>query len=383
MTLMTLVRLIGAVVIGWTLVAIGIGASGTRLPRREATSLLPPESPKLDAMPTRWPADDRYELVDRTNGRTSPIRLPDGDRWSNISVSPWRGPGGELEAVGRWVNPKRDDFSGWGIFRLSDGTVRHRFATEIIPSGRPCWVPGQTPTMLFAAGDGRLHRCHLDAESDETRTETGADGPVVSYATGRTDPSELVVWEAPFPGSIEPRLNDPAWLDHPSLKKWVFASLMRLDAGRPRWVYGRSHIWWLEMREDGRAIVDAGRLTGTAENESLSDSFEERLPNVAVGPAGEIHLVYLQRQVRDNEWRLRSTALELDGRTGQPRALNGSDSLVTPPRVRLKPVSLLVSADGMTVYGVSKSGGLVALPSVGCGSTTDLSLPRERTSLQP
>ena len=36
MSLMSLVRWIGVIVIGWTLLAIGIGASGARLPRRES-----------------------------------------------------------------------------------------------------------------------------------------------------------------------------------------------------------------------------------------------------------------------------------------------------------------------------------------------------------
>ncbi len=75
---------------------------------------------------------------------------------------PLRGQGGELEAAGRWVNRGDDGaFCGWGLFRLSDGAVLSRVAVEVLPSGRPCWVPGHPRTIVFPAGDGRLHRCQL------------------------------------------------------------------------------------------------------------------------------------------------------------------------------------------------------------------------------
>ena len=48
-----------------------------------------------------------------------------------------------------------------GSFRLSDGAVLSRVPMEILPTGRPCWVPGQERTILFPAGDGRLYRCRL------------------------------------------------------------------------------------------------------------------------------------------------------------------------------------------------------------------------------
>src|SRR4051812_40800219 len=121
MSLMTLVRLIGAVAIVWTLVAIGIGASGTRLPGPEATAVLPAAPPPVDAIPRDWTIGDRCGLIDRTNGQESSVRLPAGERWSIVSVSPWRRPGGELEAAGRWIDPGGDAFCGWGLFRLSDG----------------------------------------------------------------------------------------------------------------------------------------------------------------------------------------------------------------------------------------------------------------------
>jgi hypothetical protein len=154
MSLMSQVRLIGAVAIVWTLVAIGIGASGTRLPGPEATAVLPAAPPPVAAIPRDWTIGDRCGVIDRTNGQDSLIRLPAGERWSIVRVSPRRGPGGELEAAGRWIDPAGDAFCGCGLFRLSDDPVLSRIATGILPMGRPCWVPGHPQTIVFPAGDG-------------------------------------------------------------------------------------------------------------------------------------------------------------------------------------------------------------------------------------
>ena len=57
-------------------------------------------------------------------------------------------------------------FCGMGSFRLSDGAVISRVPMEVLPTGHPCWVPGQSRTILFPAGDGRLYRCRLPAGGD-------------------------------------------------------------------------------------------------------------------------------------------------------------------------------------------------------------------------
>jgi hypothetical protein len=360
MSLMTLVRLIGALAVGWTLVAIGIGASGTRLPAPDAAETLVREPPAVDAMPTSWPNGDGLELIDRTNGRRAPIRLPREHRWSLVSVSPWRMPGGELEAVGRWTNPGGADFCGWGLFRLSDGAVLERVATEILPMGRPCWIPGDARTILFPAGDGRLYRCRL-----APREEAPVSRRRTTYASGREEPSDPVIWETQPPGPGDVFIEDPVWSDAPRLRKWFFVTLRQQERRRGRLAYGPSRLWWLEMSDDAGAIVAAGPLTATAEEDTTRDSVEERFPNVAVDSAGDIRLVYLERAHRDRAWRLRSAPLELDARTGRPEILRGADAPVTGPDTRLRAAPLLVSADGTTVYGLLRSGRLAALPTAG------------------
>ena len=358
MTLMSLVRWIGVIVIGWTLLAIGIGASGTRLPARDLPALPPSSSPSVEAMPTGWPTVRGYDLVDRTSGRTTKMRLPDEDRWWAVSVSPRPGPGGELEAVGRWVNPGREDFSGWALFRLSDGAVLSRIATEVLPMGRPCWVPGQARMILFAAGDGQLYRCRLAPEHE---TPVVRRAPV--YASGHLEPSEPVVWVISPPGLSEPMLADPFWPADPRLQRCVFVALMVLERQNDRNVYGPSTLWWLELSDDARSVVAAGRLTEPTGDETASGRTDERLPNVAVGADGHIRLVYMERRNRNDKWRLQSAALELDPADGAAPSSPPASFPALPARPvgPFNPHCLLVSSDGATAYGLSKTGALASV----------------------
>ncbi len=316
MSLMNLVRSIGALAVAWTLVAIGIGASGARLPGPETAKILVRESPPVDAISTSWPTDNGLELIDRKSGRRSPIRPPLGYRWSLIAVSPWHAPGGELEAVGRWIDPTEQDFCGWGLFRLSDGALVGRMATDVLPTGRPCWVPGDERIILFPAGDGRLYRCRLDHRDDEpvVRRETNS-------ASGRAEPSEPIVWATPPPGPGDVFLDAPVWPDAPRLRKWVFVTLRKQERRRGRLAFGPARIWWLEMSEDAGTIVAAGPLTATPEGDAPTVEVEHRFPNVAVGPAGDIRLVYLERRGRDTAWQLRGPdrTRSGDGTTGRRR----------------------------------------------------------------
>lgn len=351
MSLMSLVRWIGVVVIAWTLVAIGIGASGTRLEDRELVASRSPGAGSVEAMPTSWPEARGFDLIDRTDGRRTPMRLPEGELWSEVSISPWPGPGGELEAVGRWVNTHRDDFSGWAIFRPSDGAVVSRIATEILPTGRPCWVPGVPRMIVYAAADGQLFRYRLSSTDD---------APVVRrppvYASGRGEPSEPVVWDVTPPGLGRPVVIDPAWSSDPRLRRWVFAAMMTIDRDTERLQYGPNRLWWLELSDDASRILAAGRLIDPAPDDAAAAHLERRFPNIAVGPDGHCRLVFLERRERTRDWRLRSVPLEFDARTGRPRA-SGTRITPAPGMGRsLEPAPLLLSADGSKVFGISPSG---------------------------
>jgi hypothetical protein len=310
----------------------------------------------VEAMPTTWHGLEGFDLIDRTDGRRTPLRLPEGEQWLDVSVCPWRGRGGEVEAVGRWVNPGRDDFNGWAIFRPSDGTVLSRVATEILPTGRPCWVPGSPRTILYAGADGQLCRCLLAED------EPSVGGRLALYASGHAEPSDPVAWEVPPPGPGQPVVTDPFWSTDPRVRRWVFVAIMALEhnGGRPQ--YGLNRLWWLELSDDASRIVAAGPVIEDNGGETESDEVERRFPNVAVGPDGHSRLVFLERRDGTNIWRLRSAPLEFDAKTGRPRAVASRPGPDPESEVTLQPAPLLLSADGATVYGLSASGRLGAWP---------------------
>lgn len=357
MNLTTLVRSIGLLAISWTLAAMGIGASGLRVPGPISGAAATVKPSTIDARPLNWPRCDRYSLVDRSSGRELPIRLPVADRWTLVRVSPWRGPDGELRAVGRWVAADREaaELWGWGVFRLSDGVVVSRLATEILPSGRPCWVAGRAPTILYPAADGRIHRCTLGVGSEAAHS-ADADAP---HGPSPANSGPLA-WAVEPPGIGEVLLDEPVWSDDPRLRRWVFATLRpQLYRGRKA-VYGPPQIWWLELDDDGRTIVAAGRVAGTA-GSSAGDAAEigERSPALAVAPDGDPRLVYLTRQGEAGAWSLRSGLLRLDPGTRRPTSVIDDADVLAAGRT-LNDSPLLVSTDGATAFAARVDGGLTA-----------------------
>lgn len=358
MSLTNLVRSIGLLALSWTLAAMGIGAAGLRIPGPTSDAVSTAEPSPVDARPVNWPRCDRYSLVDRSSGRELPIRLPAPDRWTMVRVSPWRGADGELRAVGHWVAADREaaELWGWGLFRLSDGVVVARVVTEVLPLGRPCWVAGRAPTILYPAADGRIHRCTLGVEG-EAAQPADADAPHGQRPAG----SGPLAWGIEPPGIGEVLLDEPAWSDDPRLRRWVFATLRpQVHRGRKA-AYGPPEIWWLELGDDGRLIVAAGRVAGTA-GASAGEAAEvaERSPALAVAPDGEPRLVYLARHGDTGAWGLRSGVLRLDPRTRRPTSVIG-DADVPAVGHTLTDSPLLVSTDGATAFATRAAGGLAAL----------------------
>ncbi len=357
MSLTTLVRSIGLLAILWTLAALGIGASGLRVPGPTSGAASTAEPSPVEARPVNWPVASRYELVDRSSGRGMPIRLPASDRWTMLRVCPWRGSDGEVRAAGHWVAADReaaDDLWGWGIFRLSDGVVVARVATDVLPSGRPCWVAGPTPTILYPAADGRIHRCCVDLASESAHPPEPDAPPGQRRAS-----SGPIAWAVEPPGIGEVLLDEPAWSDDPRLRRWIFATLRpQVYRGRKA-AYGPPQIWWLELGEDGRVIVAAGRVAGTL-GSAGRDAAEiaERSPALAISPDGEPRLVYLARRGDTGTWGLRSGILRIDPRTRRPTSVIGDADVPVAGRT-LTDSPLLVSTDGANAFATSVGGGLV------------------------
>jgi hypothetical protein len=349
MSLMNLVRSLAVLVVGWTLVALGIGAMcGGRPPHAMSAPSL--AEPSLhDALPLDSPVSKRYDLVDRSSGHRTPIRLPDGDQWTIVSVSPWRDPSGNLVAVGRWVNRDDNPFCGLGVFRISDSVVLTRVTTEILPTGRPCWIPVLPWTFLFPAGDGRLYRSRLPAPGDESETDSTTDGRASACST------IPVGWKAKPPGVGRIFLSDPIWSTEPKLRRFVIVGLsLQVELG-PRPTLLPSQLWWLEMNEAADTILAAGPLTGQTGYAPPGKRHFEQFPNVAVGTEGAIHLVYLSRRDGENALSLHAARLDFDGASGPPRVVPGDRG----SRILgggLKKVPPLISADGSRVYALDRSG---------------------------
>lgn len=357
MSLMNLVRSLGVLALAWTLVAIGIGASGTKLTGAKPAAWRASEPPPLDALPTGAPPADSYALVDRDSGRRTAIRLPDGNKWSIVSVSPWRGPGGELEAVGCWVEPEGKDFCGWGLFRLADGNLISRMPTETFPIGRPCWIPGEPRAILFAGADGRLHRCRLESEEESNEAEAAHGG---SSRARALDHSEPVLWAVQQPGAGDVRIDDPAWPDCPRLGRWMVVALSDQVRNGHRLRFEPPRLWWLEMSAGGRTITAAWPAIPPSRETLLPDHVRERFPTVAVDHKGSMRLVYLEHSPRDRRTRLCTAPIELDPQTGRPSVRAGTARVLVGGG-ELAPSPLLVSSDGSRVFGLSRTGAFIAI----------------------
>ena len=359
MNLMNMLRLCCVVAIGWTLMALGVGVYRTnRRPAVETDFFL--SKPALHeavarCVPTSGGRDE-FCLVDRSTGTAQPLALPEDAIWGFMRISPWRDQEGNEEAVGRWnrLTASGDQaFCGLGLFSLAEPTVVHRIELEVLPTGSPCWVPGRPGDVLFPAGDGQLHRCHL------TRRRTVQAGTLDQSGTtagsARKATTRAVTWRCAVPGSGNVFVSDPVWPAEEPLRKFLFVSLslQRNHEGKQR--FDPPGIWWLEMAEGGYEILTAGRLTDPPNSSDPSRPVIERMPNVMVGPTGVLTIAYLTRAERENSWRLCLAALSLDKATGKP-VIAGMPAPADEVTGGPMPSPPTFSSDGQAVFVPTEDG---------------------------
>src|SRR4051812_1729309 len=110
----------------------------------------------------RYEHEKGFYLIDRVSGSSNLVPLPDEDQWGLLSVSPWSDAEGNREIVGHChsLAAPLDGHPFWGLARLSlpEGRVIERVKLDLLPSGRPCWLPDRPGEILFAAGDGQFYR---------------------------------------------------------------------------------------------------------------------------------------------------------------------------------------------------------------------------------
>jgi hypothetical protein len=358
MNLMTLVRLLVLFVIGWTVVALGAGVLGVGTNDHAGATFYIPDPSLVDTVTLgRFdrPSSAQHRLIDRTTGHIEPLHLPADKAWSLLSVSPWRDQHGLPEAVGRWISRTQGQvaFCGLGLLKLPGGTLANCLSLEILPTGKPCWVPGHPGEILFPAGDGQLYRCNIagDAKSDTKAairgTSPGDGGNVVV--------PRAVTWDNKPPGLGSVYLCDAALSAEPALRNLVFVALSQQIFVAGNRVNGAFKVWWLLMNDEGDTIVSAGRLTRSGQDEEKSDKLLERMPTVVAGTGGQIRLVYLARERNVPSWQLRAVKLEIDHAHSPVRIKTGSeaDTLIADG---LAASPLVVSADAKSVHALDISG---------------------------
>lgn len=306
--------------------------------------------------------DDRIHLIDRSDGRTTTMAVPDGERWNYISATPWKSDDEGVEAVGRFNRSSRrgvdpgSPVCGLVRLRLPDAEVIERVSLDVIPSGRPAWNPLRNGQILIPAGDGRLYSYRFESRSD------GVGGLIATPETQATVGTDLsaVKWRRQAPGQGEPYLTDPVWPTVPELQNLVIVSLCAMSAApNGRLGYGPPDLWWLELSDDGEQIVDAGPLIDPVDDPDAA-GVRRRFPTV-VARDGRIELAYLVSRPHGSEAELRVGDLERRAEDGRFRLRFGP---AVEGAARTLPIGhLIASFDGRWIHGFSTDlGRIISLP---------------------
>jgi hypothetical protein len=366
MNLMTLIRLVALLAIAWVVLAMAAGFAGVGANRARSSTFFLLSSTPHDAVAVPHPEDrsrEEFRLVDPTTGRVEPIDVPANEKWGLLSVSPWHAEEGKLEAAGRWVNRVDDSGNptiyGLGLFRIPDGTVLDRVNLDVLPTGRPCWVPGRPREFLFPAGDGQLHHCRLGRDRDRDAPGAASLGRVRNFRNSSS--LRPVTWMCKRPGVAGTFLTDPSWSRDPRLRRFLLVSMREQEVKGGIRAYAPSKIWWLEMNEDADAIVAAGQLTGPRPEPVCEDPTLERFPSVSTGPGGQLRLVYLAKARLASSWQLCRSVLTLDPKTGKP-TLAATAAGAEVLGEGLAPSPVVPSADGQSVYAPAAAGQLFKYP---------------------
>jgi hypothetical protein len=232
-------------------------------------------------------------------------------------------PAGRMDLIHAGASPWRDELGRWNVvgfsnglvpgapgepalvrISLPDGAVLDRFPIEHAPDGRPCWSPDLSARILFVDARGRLTRVDFDG------------------AEGREAPRLATLsWSEGIPGSDGILAGDISWPTDPRLVGRVLVSLNPRSGGPGKVSYGAEEAWWLQLDQDRREVVAAGRLT--LPSGCVAEVASERCPVIGTGHDGSLVLAYMERRDLDPHlrWRLRVVPVGLDPGTGAPVAL--------------------------------------------------------------
>jgi hypothetical protein len=116
-------------------------------------------------------------------------------------------------------------------------------------------------------------------------------------------------------------------------------------------------LGWFRISDDGSVIEASGSLDLPRNKMTKNCSTRSRFPNVELGWDGIVRLIYLWRAQGDLTDHLEVVAIDIDPKSGHPYIPVGSDSQTLDEDCALVPP--IFSADGMSVYVVSRDSGLI------------------------
>jgi hypothetical protein len=301
-------RLAVAVLLALTGVAVLVGRSSPPRPARRApghSSFVYVSSFLLGL------GVEGVQHLDPEAGRIEPLPIPEGEALDYARGSPWRDSRGRWQVAGRgWSRsgPRGKQTTRGhclALYEFPGGAVLDRVETQDLPAGPPCWEPGTSARVLFAALDGALYWHEFE----------GSDPSGAGYRGGISRPKPLA-WACPQPGSGGVLLADPAWPPDSRLGPRLFVSLVDLErVGGPWW-----QLWWLRLDRARMAIVAAGPLLRPGPTTPAPEPWDDRFPTLLSGPGGGLAVAYLASRPGVHLSQLRIAPLVIDPATGEPSA---------------------------------------------------------------
>ncbi len=307
-----------------------------------------------------------FYLIDRESSRCDVVPMPLNSQWGQLSVSPWCDAEGNTVGVcssfRSAATGAEQSFGGLARLRLPEGEAIDEVKLDLLPMGRVCWVPAHPGRILYAAGDGQLYRHDLPGWSSDPGQ------PVTDGSASLSESTPRVVWQGSPPCVGPTYIADPVWPSHPLFRHLVFATIVGRHRESDRASTCVTELMWLLMSADGDVVKAAGLLDIPTKNAPGDRMILRQFPNVELGRDGTIRLAYLERVQGDRRLCLVVVPIAIDPATSFPHVLARSeprvldeDSAVVPP---------LFSADGMSVFMVTRTSGVIVKRQIESESNT-------------
>jgi hypothetical protein len=294
-------------------------------------------------------ASEALQRLDPETGMIEPLPLPEGDVMECARGSPWRDSRGRWQVAGRgWTRsgPRRNPITrGYclALYEFPGGAVLDRVETEYLPTGAPCWEPGNSARVLFAAGDGAIYWHDFE----------GSDPSGANYRGGSSRPKPLS-WACPQPGLGRVGLAEPEWPPESRLGRRLLVALQVLERVGGLLRHSSWQLWWLQLDRERMTIAAAGPLLRPDPTIPASESWGDHFPTLLSGPGGELAVAYLTFRPGIHLGQLRIAPLRIDPATGEPLAAVGGPVLAGD----CLPTTLAPSADGRWICCVVQPQGL-------------------------